>query len=57
VGIQPDQSCGLNGQQPRQAAAGVPMDRKTAASILTQLQADSCVLTAEQLLETEIVHS
>lgn len=57
VGILPDSSCALGGPDAEQAAAGVPVDRKTAESVLTQLQHDSCVLTAETLLELELVHS
>jgi hypothetical protein len=56
VGIQPDTACTL-GEPGRHAAAGVPVDRKTASSVLSQLQEDSCVLTAEQLLEGQIIHS
>ena len=39
-----------------QAAAGVPVDRRTAESMLAQLTSDSCVLTAEALLESQLVH-
>lgn len=56
VGIEPDAACTL-GQPGMQAAAGVPVDRKTISSVLSQLQDDSCVLTAEQLLESQLVHS
>jgi hypothetical protein len=57
VGILPDASCALGGPRQAQAAAGVPVDRRTAESMLAQLAADSCVLTAEALLESQLVHS
>jgi hypothetical protein len=57
VGIQPEASCALGGPEEGQVAAGVPVDRKTADTMLAALQADSCVLTAEALLESELVHS
>ncbi|CAL5229708.1 g13081 [Coccomyxa viridis] len=56
VGIQPDTACSL-GDAGRQAAAGVPLNRKTAESVLSQLQEDSCVLTAEALLESQLAHT
>ena len=56
VGILPDTACTL-GEPGRQAAAGVPVDRKTASSVLSQLQEDSCVLTAEALLESKLAHT
>lgn len=57
VGIQPDSACSLGGPESEQIAAGVPVDRKTADTMLAALQADSCVLTAEALLEPKLVHS
>ncbi|CAL8463172.1 g2706 [Coccomyxa elongata] len=56
VGIQPDTACTM-GDPGHQAAAGVPVDRKTASSVLSQLQEDTCVLTAETLLESQLIHS
>ena len=56
VGIQPDTACSL-GDAGRQAAAGVPLNRKTAESVLSQLQEDSCVLTAEAPLERHIANT
>lgn len=56
VGIQPDTACTM-GEPGHQAAAGVPVDRKTASSVLSQLQEDSCVLTAETLLESQLIQS
>lgn len=56
VGIQPDAACSL-GEAGHQAAAGVPVNRKTAESVLSQLQQDSCVLTAEALLESQLAHT
>lgn len=57
VGIQPDTACSVGDAGRQQAAAGVPLNRKTAESVLSQLQEDSCVLTAEALLESQLAHT
>lgn len=57
VGIQPDSSCNLTpgDEEGQQAASGMPVDKEAAASIALQLESDSCVLTAQNLLESQLV--
>ena len=57
VGIQPDSSCSISapGEEGQEAASGMPVDKAAAASIATQLESDACVLTAESLLESQLV--
>ena len=56
VGIQPDSACSPSRSEgDQQAVSGMPVDRASADSIASQLETDSCVLTAEALLESQLM--
>lgn len=57
VGIAPDQACSLSrgGEDSQQAASGMPIDAAAAESMALQLQSDACILTAESLLESQLM--